>query len=536
MNIRFNGTLHSNDNIVQKILDFNGLSTQWLEAGTNDLLDGSLMRNFEKGKQLLEKHKFNRVVILVDNDADGLTSFATLYQWLKITYPNMELSYVIGEGKVHGIIEEILPPVEDYDLLIIPDASSSEKDKHEALAKESIDILILDHHEISELENDFAVIINPHHPDCPYPNKNLSGVGVVYKFIEAIDKQQNIDNHTQFLDLVATGLVADVMQMSLENKALINLGLKNIVNPYISAYLKADGRVKGKPFTPTIIGFYLAPQINALIRMGTKEDKLELCRALIGEINAEIVVAKIISIKGKQDRSKEPIVTRIVLNMQKQGRDTKKILVAETPLNAARSLTGLIAGQLASLYQKPTLLGKIDNDNNFVGSLRSLNKSSVENLKDFCEESGLFNWVAGHQAAAGFSLPVENIEKFIEYSEANLPPFEQYYSAWKIDGDRVAVIEQLVKLDAHYGPGFEPVLLYDEVYCTEQNTSLIGANANTLRILTDDLTYIKFRHKNGLPNLPTVLGVLGSPNENEFNNMISYQIIVSDYVENELEL
>lgn len=537
MNIKIEGKLNSNKDVVEQLLDIRGLTKEWLNADERHLNDGSLMRNFQLGYDLIEKHKNNNAVIVIDNDTDGITSAATMYQWLKENYPNMKVKYVIGEGKTHGIIEKILPPSEEYQLLIMPDASSSEKDKHEKLHSQGIDILILDHHEITEVKNPFAVVINPHHPDCTYPNKTLSGVGVVYKFIEAIDKIKGIDAHTKYLDLVATGMVADVMSTrDLENKALVNMGLKNIQNPYIDAYLKADGRIKDKPFTPTIIGFYLAPQINALIRMGTLEEKLQLFQAMIGDIDSEYVVASIISIKGKQDRSKEPIVTRIVMDLQKSGRDKQKVIVAEVPKRTPRAMTGLIAGQLASLYQKPVLLGRVTEEGDFVGSARSINGSSVANLKDFSEDSGLFNFVAGHQAAHGLSLPVENIEKYLEYAEANLPKFEKFYSVFLCEGDKSQVIAQLEDLSMHYGPGFEEILLYDEIYLMPGMAAVIGAKSNTLRIVTDQLTYIKFRHKGDLPEDNQMLKIVGKPNMNYFNGMTIPQMIIEDWENEELIL
>ena len=537
MNIKIEGRLNSNTDVVKQLLEIRGLDENWLTADETYLNDGTLMRNFQAGYDLLEKHKNNNVIILIDNDTDGITSAATIYQWLSATYPNMNLDYKIAEGKTHGIIFPILPDSSEYQLLIIPDASSSEVDKHKILAEQGIDILILDHHEISQLDNPYAVVINPHHPECPYPNKTLSGVGVVYKFIEAIDKLNGVDNHTKYLDLVATGLVADVMSMrDLENKALINLGVAQINNPYIKAYLKADGRIKDKPFTPTIVGFYLAPQINALIRMGTTEDKIELFKAMIGEIDAEYVVASIISIKRKQDGAKEPIVTRIVMDLQKSGRDKNKVILAEVPKRTPSALTGLIAGQLASLYQKPVLLGRVNDDGNFVGSARSINGSSVADLKDFSEASGLFNFVAGHQAAHGLSIPADKVEEYLEYAEANLPKFEKFYSVFICEGDKSAVIAQLENLDSHYGPGFEEILLYDELYLMPGMAQIIGAKNNTLRIQTDELTYIKFRHKGDIPQDNKMLKIVGKPNMNYFNGMATAQIFLEDWEEGDLVL
>lgn len=393
------------------------------------------------------------------------------------------------------------------------------------------------HHEISEPDNRYAIIINPHHPECDYPNKTLSGVGVVYKFIETIDKALMQDTHTKYLDLVATGLVADVMSLkNIENKAIVNLGTKNIYNPYIKAYLKADKRLKDKPFNAIVISFYLAPQINALIRMGSIEEKLNLFQAIIGEIDAEYVVANIIRLKGKQDRDKEPLVTRIVLDLQKQSKDKNKVILAEVPTRTPNSMTGLIAGQLAGLYQKPVLLGRINDKGDFVGSARSINGSSVANLKDFCENSGLFNFVAGHQGAFGWSLPADKIDEYLKYADDNLPPFEKYYSVFTIEGDKTAVIEALEIFDMHYGPGFEEILLYDELYLMPEMVNIIGEKQNTLRIRTDELTYMAFRFKGTPPEAGKIMKLVGKPNMNYFNGTSTPQIILEDWVLQDLEL
>ena len=95
------------------------------------------------------------------------------------------------------------------------------------------------------------------------------------------------------------------------------------------------------------------------------------------------------------------------------------------PPPCAKSLTGVIAGQLTNLYRRPIFLYRKDG-NDLVGSSRNVNNSPVANLKDFCLESGLFNWAAGHQSAFGFSIPEENMEKFLTYCDDNLP-YDLYF-------------------------------------------------------------------------------------------------------------
>lgn len=397
MKINILGKINEN-NAIEKILKEAGLNKEWVNAGKECLLDGSVMRNFQEGVELLKKHKNDKVWILVDSDVDGITSSAILYLWLERTFSNMELNYIIPEGKVHGILDPLMPKKEDCDLFIIPDASSSEIDKHEKYSK-LYDILVLDHHEFMDtaLENPYAVVINPKHPLCSYSNKNLSGAGVVYKFIEAFDKLDEIDKHSDLIDLAAIGMIADVMDFThLENKAIANIGLNNLKNPFVLAYMSAEARMKNKELlTPTNVSFYLAPLINGVIRIGSVQDKIDLFEAVIGKQRPELVIVDLIKIKGRHDRQKDPVVTRIVFNMQKNKTDNNSIIFATAPSTMPRTMTGLIAGQLAGMYQKPAILGRVNDEGDFVGSLRSLNGSSVENFKDFCEESGLFNWVAG---------------------------------------------------------------------------------------------------------------------------------------------
>lgn len=150
-----------------------------------------------------------------------------------------------------------------------------------ALWKRGIDVLILDHHESDMSVAEFACRIN--NQTCDYPNKTLSGVGIVYKFCQyldfLIDEKHLADN---FLDLVAVGMVADVMQLTeYETRELITEGVNNIQNPFLKAFVdKQSYSLKGA-VTPFGISFYIAPYINAVIRVGSPEEKLLLFESML---------------------------------------------------------------------------------------------------------------------------------------------------------------------------------------------------------------------------------------------------------------
>lgn len=167
--------------------------------------------NMEDAVRLLNKHIWNKSIIsiLVDCDVDGFTSASMMFQYLKTIGYFGKINVLHHSGKEHGLSKEIEVPPETT-LLIIPDAGSNDVEQCKELREKGIDILILDHH-ICDRENPYAVIVN--NQNGTYPNKELSGAGVVYKFLQAVDEYNWTDVADRYLDLVAVGNIGDVMDI-----------------------------------------------------------------------------------------------------------------------------------------------------------------------------------------------------------------------------------------------------------------------------------------------------------------------------------
>lgn len=529
--------LKGGSSAVESVLEHRGLTQEWLDAGEKDLLDGRAMHNFEKAEALLKDNLGKKIALYVDSDTDGFSSSAIMYGWLKEKY-NITPEVIIPAGKVHGIILELVP--EDISLLIVPDASSSETDFHKKLVDRGTQVLVLDHHEIAPAEEEYAVIVNPHHPKCTYSNKNLSGTGVVYKFIEGVDKNEACDYHTKYLDLVAIATVADSMSLaSMDNKAIVNLGFKELRNPYFKEYYNFNQRLASKPFNPMLVSFYLVPPINALIRIGEVEDKRALFYAMAGESAPQSVVAMIGRIKSKQDRDKTPVITRIAINLEKEDGLKHNAIMTRIPPVAEKAITGVVAGQLSNAYKRPIFLFREDEEGNYTGSARNPNNSPVDALKDFCIDSGLFNWAAGHQAAFGWSLPKENKEKFLEYCDDNLPPYEPvFYVDFEITEavNKVEAVKEISSLASHYGPGFQPVLIKEKLFVKPSDIQVMGKNKDVLKFFSNGVSYIVFGFKDTLSPAPSIWTIVGEPSMNEFNGMFNPQITIKSWQVSEVEL
>ena len=187
----------------------------------------------------------------------------------------------------------------DVKLVIAPDSSSNDYDVHKKLKEKGVDVLVIDHHE-ADKESEYACVIN--NQICGYPTKSLSGVGMVYKFCSYIDTLLNVDYADQFLDLVALGMVADMMDLrDYETKHLINKGLKSIRNPYFRGMVERQEYQLKNGITPFGIAFYIAPYVNATIRMGTQEEKVMLFESMLDYRGYELVPSTKRGCKGQQE-------------------------------------------------------------------------------------------------------------------------------------------------------------------------------------------------------------------------------------------
>ena len=230
------------------------------------------------------------VFVQVDSDTDGYTSSAVLINYLKRRFPEVTITYALHPGKEHGIVPVAIP--EDATLLFIPDAGSNNYAEQKWAIENNKTLIILDHHEVNNYEDTGAIIVNNQFNSVVF-NKHLSGVGIVYMFIKAMDGLYFPFDpiHRDYLDLTAIGIIADAMNMtSLGNNYIAYHGLNNIKSKFIQelAVKQSRGIKNPEHLTKTDVAFYIAPVINGVIRSGAPEDKMMVFRALTEENSTEI--------------------------------------------------------------------------------------------------------------------------------------------------------------------------------------------------------------------------------------------------------
>lgn len=553
-----------NKSVIEQVLLNRGISNayKYLNPTIEDTYDPLLLDNMRVGVEMLIKHikNNNKIFIQIDEDCDGYTSAAVLINYLNTLFPYFtqnNIIYKTHNRKAHGINLEDVP--KDVKLVIIPDAGTNQFEEHEKLAAAGIEILILDHHNPEGVSANACIINNQ---CCDYPNKSLSGVGVVYKFCSYIDSLLGISNAPYFLDLVAVGMIADMMPLNnYETRYFIYSGLSNINNPFLKGMLiKNEFYLKGK-LNPHGVSFCIAPAVNAVARVGTMEERKILIDSMIEFTAYDLVFSTKRGASGTQETKVEQSCRNCtnIRNRQNRDRDNSltiadKKIIEDNLLNnpvliiqfkeiVNENLTGLVANQLASKYNRPTLvLNQIYEDGKIYwqGSARNAKGTKFENFQQFLLESELVTFAAGHDNAFGSRIPNENMETFKNYCKTNLNEKDfvpLYYVDFIYDAEKINGLDilSLGDLSDLWGEGIEePQILVKNIKVNSSNLELL--KNNTIKISTnrdDNLSYILFKAEEGLYESLystyglTTINIIGTCARNSYNGQP--QIIIKDF-------
>lgn len=553
------------DNLIEQVLLNRGFAQDeiipFLNSSIADTHSPLLLDNMHRGAQILVKHiaAGDKIVMAVDCDMDGYAAAALFINYLNCLFPNYaqtKIHYFFHQGKEHGIIEDSID--EETKLVVALDASSNEYELHKKLAEAGVDVLLADHHEAPETSY-YACVIN--NQLCDYPNKSLSGAGVVYKFCCYLDSLLGVNYAPQFLDIVALALVGDMMDLhDKETFYYVCEGFTNIRNPYFSEMVERNARQFEGGITPMAVAFYVVPFVNAINRSGTQEEKQLIFESMLDfkafekipstkrgckgqfETRVEQAGRTSINVKNRQKRAQDEGQNIIEGIIADGGLDNNKFLIVPIADGLVdRNLAGLIANQLAAAYQRPTMVLR-EVEGRLEGSARSYDKSGFSNMKDFLMRSGLMNWCEGHQSAFGASVDKDKLPALIDWINKELADisFDVRYDVDEIfDAKELApdIITGIGNFAHVWGQGIsEPLFAVENIKLTKQNMSFMGSNKRTLKInLWNNISAIQFNlsdeeieeldPKDGY----ITLDLVGYFQVNKWNGMSFPQINIKDY-------
>ena len=377
--------------------------------------DPFLMKDMEKAvkriSQALDGHE--KIVIYGDYDVDGMTATSLMVHNLRAL--GAEVSYYIPDRKKEGYgfnlkaLQQIAS--EGAELLISVDCGIASVEDVAAMAGK-LDIVITDHHLPGEKLPPALAVVNPHRQDCPYPDKNLAGVGVAFKLCQALWKRLRGKDFQGDLELVALGTVADIVPLTGENRKIVKQGLIKLQESDflgIRALVEVAG-LKDKEITAGHIGFVLAPRLNAAGRLGSATDGVRLL--LSRDIDeAEQLAQELDMLNGRRQATEAEILAAAVAELESgdtSPEDMQAIVVAGKEWNPG--VIGIVASRLVEKYYKPTVVLSVQPDGICKGSCRSIEGLHMYEALTACKEELV--QFGGHEMAAGLSVREEKIDDF----------------------------------------------------------------------------------------------------------------------------
>ena len=555
------------EDYVINLLKYKGIDNVplYLEPTESCLTDLSCLDNLEEGAQLLLKalNSPKKILIVVDSDNDGFTSAAIMYQYIKKISPSQVLEHILHDGKQHGLedhIDFIEENSSEYSLVILPDSSSNDYEYHERLKAVQVPCLILDHHLADPPFSDNAVIINNQLSE-QYPNKELTGAGIVYQFCRYLD--EILGNHyaDDFLDLAAWGIIGDMGSLlEYENRYIVKEGLAHINNFFFETLIEKQSFSMGGKITPISVAFYIVPLINAMIRVGSMEEKERLFLAFIDgrvqvpsnkrgakgtmEMVAIESARECTNARNHQNKMKETAVENLEVKIFKNGLLDNKVLFVRLDDEDVfpAELNGLVAMQLAAKYKKPTIVARINDEGFIRGSARGLNESELTSFKEYLDSTHLFEYTAGHDNAFGISIPNSHLNEFHKKANVELASIDFGESAYDVNfvrrgnsKDLDELIEDISEYEDIYGQGFnEPLIYIEDLYVNKKDIQIIGKNKDTVKITKNGIAFMKFHAKDFISELEDKknelkLNIVGRANMNEWAGTFTPQIFIDNY-------
>lgn len=372
--------------------------------------DPFLMKGMKEAVNRINRAKSQNESILLfgDYDVDGTSAVSMMYTFFKDQ--NINVNYYIPDrySEGYGFSKQGI----DYafnqknNLIITLDCGIRAVQQTAYANSKNIDVIICDHHNVAEELPNAVSILNPKQPDCLYPNKNLSGCGVGFKFISAYAIYNNIKKEKtyKYLDLLALSLIADIMSLTGENRVYTFYGLKKInQNPCVGLKALINLLSKNSLIKASDISFGIAPLINAAGRISHATNAVKL---LIESNTLEAeVYAKILLENNNYRREIEKEITKEALEMI----DNKMHTSVVSSNNWHKGVVGIVASKLLEKHYKPTIVF-VEKDGFLTGSARSVKGfniyEAIKECEDLCEKFG------GHMYAAGLTIKSENFDLF----------------------------------------------------------------------------------------------------------------------------
>ncbi|MBR3696899.1 MAG: single-stranded-DNA-specific exonuclease RecJ [Clostridia bacterium] len=512
----------------------------FLEPTRSDFHNPYLMPDMEQAvDRIIEAiEKKEKVMIYGDYDVDGITSITVIYRFLKERglIPGYYIPNRLSEG--YGLNKNAIKKIyeEGFKLIITVDCGISAIEEIDYANKLGMEVIVTDHHEPLDLLPKAVGVIDCKRKDSNYPFNSLAGVGVAFKFIQAISQKMNLHEkeYLKYLDIVSIGTISDIVPMIDENRVIAKLGLKLAEvtkNIGLKALLLTSGY---NQINSNTVAFGLAPRINACGRMGHEKEALSL---FLSEDKDEVIKIsqKLNSYNRERQEIEKRIFEEVIIEIKNKGLDKNNSIIVGKE-NWHHGVIGIVASKITDLFFKPCILICFEGELG-KGSGRSVPGFDLHNA--LCKSSNYLEKYGGHEMAVGLSLKKEQFYDFIKNFEEITKQChtEDIISIIKIDKEITIkdiskeFVDELKKIEPFGEANNQPIFIYKNLKIDSIRTLSEGKHLKlTLKDGNSIINAIGFNMGN-LSNeylLGTKVDVVGTLELNSYSGIDTIQINLKD--------
>jgi single-stranded-DNA-specific exonuclease len=536
------------DNTLSKLLVQRGISTfeeakKFFRPSLEELHDPFLLKDMDLAVSRIEKAIASNENILIygDYDVDGTTSVSLVASYLKTITTSISTYIPDRYDEGYGISYQGIDFAADnnFSLIIALDCGIKAIDKVAYATKKKVDFIICDHHKPGPKIPDAVAVLNPKRVDCSYPYDELCGCGVGFKLVQALASKrgQTIEDLTQYLDLVAIAIAADIVPITGENRVLTYFGLQ-VINSNPRNGIKAIiQEVHKKVLTITDVVFIIAPRINAAGRIKHGNAAVELLTE--ANFDQALEFAKAINQYNTERRVLDAQITIEALLQIEENKEKEQFTSVVFNETWHKGVIGIVASRLIETYYRPTLVFT-KSGNKLAASARSVKGFDVYEALEQCSE--FIEQFGGHKYAAGLTLDPEMYTAFknkFEEVVKNTIDKELLIPEITIDAslelsDISPKFFRILQQMGPFGPqNMKPVFSTTSVRDNGYGKT-VGADKSHLKLNiiygADKKTYnaIGFGLGNKMKFIQNNFDIAYSLDENEWNGRTSLQLLLKD--------
>ena len=479
-----------------------------------------------------------KTIIYGDYDVDGITSVTVLKSFLEerglnvgVYIPNrLDEGYGLNKTAVEKIAQE------GYTLMITVDCGISAIEEVKYANELGIETLITDHHEPGEELPKALAVVDAKRKDNTYQCRNLAGVGVVFKLIQAISIRLGLEEkeYLKYLDIVCIGTISDIVPLTDENRVIVKLGLKLVQqtrNLGLRSILQATGYNK---IDSIAISFGVAPRINACGRMGHQEEALNLF--LSKDVNEVNELTQKLNAYNKERQEIEKNIFADAVEQIKDNNLQEKNTIVLMGKNWHHGVIGIVSSKITEMYFKPSILLCEEGDIG-KGSGRSIPGFDLYEALTKCKKS--VDRFGGHAMAIGITIKKDKFEElkneFEEIAQENhieeIVPILKIDSQINLDEINKEMVESLKELEPFGEENKTPLFLFknlkiDSIRALTEGKHLkltVKENKNIVNAIGFNIGELANEYKIG-----DKVDIVGNLEINSFNGVDNIQINIKD--------